>query len=267
LFAAVMALPCAAEVVTVGAMKDNTLYKIADGSISNGLGAYCFAGATSASELRRAVVAFDLSAVPAGVRVTSATMTLNCSRQATPGHTVRAYRLLQEWGEGTSNASGNEGVGAVSTPGDATWLHTSYDNRRWAVSGGTFAPGLSAATTVAGLGAASWSGAGLVADVQYWVDHPGENFGWILIGNEDEVRTAQRFDTKNNPSISARPKLRIEYTRCRSDFNGDSQTDFFDYLDFVQAYSSGDLAADFNLDQQIDFFDYLDFVQEYDACS
>jgi hypothetical protein len=39
--------------------------------------------------------------------------------------------------------------------------------------------------------------------------------------------------------------------------------DFFDYLDFVDAYSAGLASADFNADQSIDFFDYLDFVNAY----
>ena len=57
--------------------------------------------------------------------------------------------------------------------------------------------------------------------------------------------------------------LLLETDSCRADFNGDGQVDFFDYLDFVQAYSDENPRADFNGDGQIDFFDYLDFVQAY----
>ncbi|MDX2148268.1 MAG: hypothetical protein SFZ23_12170 [Planctomycetota bacterium] len=53
--------------------------------------------------------------------------------------------------------------------------------------------------------------------------------------------------------------------QCRADFNNDGQVDFFDYLDFAQAYSTEDPTADFNTDGQVDFFDYLDFAQAYDA--
>ena len=54
---------------------------------------------------------------------------------------------------------------------------------------------------------------------------------------------------------------------CDSDFNGDGSTDFFDYLDFVDAFSGGETSADFNLDGAVDFFDYLDFVDAYtSAC-
>ncbi len=52
---------------------------------------------------------------------------------------------------------------------------------------------------------------------------------------------------------------------CPSDFNGDSVVDFFDYLDFVDAFSSNMSAADFNGDGTIDFFDYLDFVDAFSA--
>ncbi len=50
---------------------------------------------------------------------------------------------------------------------------------------------------------------------------------------------------------------------CDADFNGDTTLDFFDYLDFVAAFSTGSGTADFNGDTVIDFFDYLDFVAAF----
>ncbi len=52
---------------------------------------------------------------------------------------------------------------------------------------------------------------------------------------------------------------------CGADFNGDSSLDFFDYLDFVDAFSSGACHADVNGDSVIDFFDYLDFVDAFSS--
>src|SRR5262249_2135490 len=52
---------------------------------------------------------------------------------------------------------------------------------------------------------------------------------------------------------------------CAGDFNHNGLVDFFDYLDFVQAFANNDPAADFNHDGQIDFFDYLDFGQAFSA--
>jgi hypothetical protein len=48
------------------------------------------------------------------------------------------------------------------------------------------------------------------------------------------------------------------------DFNGDSQIDFFDYLDFVGALEAEAPAADFDHNGQVDFFDYLSFVELYE---
>jgi glucose/arabinose dehydrogenase len=51
--------------------------------------------------------------------------------------------------------------------------------------------------------------------------------------------------------------------QCFADFNADTVVDFFDYLDFVAAFSVSGPGADFNGDTTIDFFDYLDFVAAF----
>lgn len=55
----------------------------------------------------------------------------------------------------------------------------------------------------------------------------------------------------------------VTRVNCSADFNGDSTIDLFDYLDFVDAFSSNLPSADFNGDTTIDFFDYLDFVDAF----
>jgi hypothetical protein len=52
---------------------------------------------------------------------------------------------------------------------------------------------------------------------------------------------------------------------CLADYNADGTADFFDYLDFVAAFSDSTPAADFNRDRTVDFFDYLDFVSAFSA--
>ncbi len=52
-------------------------------------------------------------------------------------------------------------------------------------------------------------------------------------------------------------------TNCAADFNCDNAADFFDYLDFVGEFSTGQWTADFNGDSSVDFFDYLHFVQAF----
>ena len=65
-------------------------------------------------------------------------------------------------------------------------------------------------------------------------------------------------------TISAPATLAIRGT-CPADFNVDTTVDFFDYLDFVDAFSGELATADFNGDGAIDFFDYLDFVDAFSA--
>ncbi len=61
--------------------------------------------------------------------------------------------------------------------------------------------------------------------------------------------------------------LLIPGVACPADFNADGVLDFFDYLDFVAAFSNSDISADYNNDAVVDFFDYLDFVQAFaDGC-
>jgi hypothetical protein len=52
---------------------------------------------------------------------------------------------------------------------------------------------------------------------------------------------------------------------CAVDINADNVVDFFDYLDFVAAFSANAPIADFNHDNVTDFFDYLDFVAAFSA--
>jgi hypothetical protein len=52
---------------------------------------------------------------------------------------------------------------------------------------------------------------------------------------------------------------------CPSDFDSNGHVDFFDYLDFVQAFSNNDPRTDYNNDDVIDFFDYLAYVSDFDA--
>src|SRR6266498_3889183 len=206
--------PAAADTVTLGTSKDNTLYQSATGSLSNGAGSYFFVGRTDAAQIRRGVIAFNVAgSIPAGSTITSVTLTLNLSRtRDSSSRTVELRRLLADWGEGTSNADVQEGAGAPATTGDVTWIHRFYNTVFWASSGGDFSGTVSATNLVAGTGNYTWSSAQMVGDVQSWLDNPSGNFGRIALGNESLNQTARRFDTKENGTVGARPALTITYT-------------------------------------------------------
>ncbi|MCC6950227.1 MAG: DNRLRE domain-containing protein [Phycisphaerales bacterium] len=200
-----------ADLISVGALRDNTLYESSTGSLSNGQGVYVFSGRTSQGLVRRALLQFDLSLIPAGSTITSATLSLR-SDQAQGSATYTLHRLLATWGEGSSDAGSPGGAGTAATSGDATWLHRFHSTTTWTNAGGDFVASASASTVVAGAGPYSWSGAGLVQDVQAWLDGGAISAGWALLGNEVNAGSAVRFGSSENATSNMRPELTIEYT-------------------------------------------------------
>lgn len=201
--------------VTIPAARDNTLYESESGALSNGAGQHLFAGLTAAKTgnlARRGVIAFDLDgALPEGATILSVELELNMSRSISGDQAVALHELQRDWGEGASDAAGEEGAGANATTGDATWLHTFFNSDTWSAAGGDFNPTASASTTVGGVGQYSWSSAQLTADVQGWVDDPSTNFGWLILGDEGGDPSAKRFDSREHPEEANRPQLTIQY--------------------------------------------------------
>ena len=202
-----------ADVVNINPSKDNTLYEFvpADGDLSNALGFHFFAGETGMGDLRRGVLAFDIAGnIPAGSTILGVTLSLNMSRTSSDtARNVELHSLLADWGEGTSQASGDEGMGAPATPNDATWRHRFFDTIFWTTEGGDFAPTISASQSVGAIGVYTWSAPQMVADVQFWLDDPtGSNFGWLVLGDESAAATAKRFDTRESATP---PVLTIIY--------------------------------------------------------
>ena len=74
---------------------------------------------------------------------------------------------------------------------------------------------------------------------------------------------AARYDCVVANSCGAATSAAAVVSVCVADFNCDGVADLFDYLDFLSAFTSNNLAADLNHDQVIDLFDYLDFVDAF----
>lgn len=200
--------------IVVTPTKDNTIYESTAGNSSNGAGDYFFVGKNERSPtIRRGLIAFDLAGkLPAGATLISATLQLQMSKSSAGATAVSLHRLLANWGEGSSNAGGNEGGGGTAATGDATWLHTFFNTTLWQTAGGDFAATASATTTVAGIGFYTWTSPALLADVQSWLETPANNFGWAMRGDEASAGTAKRFDSKENPTVANRPQLTLVYT-------------------------------------------------------
>ncbi|HEX2836698.1 MAG TPA: DNRLRE domain-containing protein [Phycisphaerales bacterium] len=200
-----------ADVVSLDAARDNSMYEDFGGELSNGAGPSLFAGLTQFENRRRALIAFDLTSIPAGSTITSVTLTLTCTRSASLAEPVSLRPSLASWGEGPSIALGEGGMGTAALPGDATWRYRFYPDVLWGTEGGDLGPA-SATTPVAGEGAYTWSSPTMAADVQAWLANPAVNFGWAIVGNEDLPQTAKRFASRENDVLHQRPVLVVEYT-------------------------------------------------------
>jgi hypothetical protein len=254
-----------ADVISLSPVADSTIYDNGTSETSNSRGQHIFAGTNAVASARRGLVKFDVAAaLPANATIQQATLTLTITRQASNASVARLFRCTSAWGEGTSQAFGNEGGGASATSGDPSWSYASFSTRRWAHAGGDFAAAASDSRTAGATATLTFAGTAVTNDVVSWATSPASNSGWILLGDEVSAGSAIRFGSRENADPDARPTLVITFTvACAADFNHDESVDFFDYLDFVDAFSSLAAEADFNHDNSIDFFDYLDFVDAF----
>jgi hypothetical protein len=255
------------QTVTIPASKDNTLIESATGAhLSNGAGDSIFVGRVGnfgQGTRRRGVIAFDVAdAVPPGSTITEVSLQLYMAQTVSGAQTVGMRRLAADWGEGTSVSPG--GQGAAATPGDATWVNRFHPDVPWASPGGEFSGIASATASVAGPGHYVWSGEQLVADVQSFLDDPGGNFGWVLIGNEAVLFTAKRFASREETEASFRPALTITYIAGQStpgDLDGNGVVDVFDLLillgEWGQCADPSDCPADLDNSGAVDVFDLL----------
>jgi len=194
------------------AVADTTIFANQGGdtvydATSDGSGPNIWTAVLASGTTRRALIRFDLSGIPTGSRVVSASLDLFVVR-ARDEHNTSLHRVLAAWGEGASNG-GELGVGAPAQPGDATWSHRIWPDTRWTQRGGDFVATVSAVRSV-GFGPASYtfdSTPGLVADVQAWLQAPASNHGWIMIGDDQGIQNAKRFVSRHSGTPSARPTL------------------------------------------------------------
>jgi len=145
----------------------------------------------------RGLFKFDLSNLPANAVITDATLRLTVIQSGTPDASYDLNRLLVDWSE--TNATWNNRL--ASTP--------------WTNPGGApnsdYVLNASATATLQSTGdSTDFSSAGLVSDVQAWLDNPGTNFGWMLIATGDAQGTGKQVASREEGD--AAPLLIIQYT-------------------------------------------------------
>ena len=274
--------PVLGAVVQIEPGKDNTLFESVTGTLSNGIGPNLFTGFSGGfgpEQKKRALVWFDVDAnVPPGSTITSVTLKLHLLQTVdSSSRIVELRRVLQDWGEGSSNSGPSGGGGAPATTGDATWLHNFFNTDFWVNPGGDFSATVSASQSVGTIAVDFiWgSTTQMVADTQSWLDDPNNNFGWLLLNNEIIVQTARKFGSRENATVANRPLLTVEYIKI-ADLDNSGFIDFVDYALFADEWGANDCSAGLNdwcnradmapvgsPDGKVDLIDLQEFVSHW----
>lgn len=198
------------------------------------------------SATQRALLDFDVSAIPAGSTITAATLSIYQRRQSnssTPE--LGVYPAVSAWTEGSGN-------------GNATGDGASWDTRDgvtpWTTGGGDFDAVV--ATAVAPGVRRVWVDFDIAALTQEWVDGARVNDGFFIRktaeGSASDYKTYCSSDYTRNPSL--RPKLVVEYVppagsitltvdeTFNRDGSGGSGSVGFGSLDAGATYYVGDTA-------------------------
>jgi hypothetical protein len=222
------ALVAPADTAVLTPDKDNTLFQTTAGNLSDGGGQALYAGRTGQStlalQIRRGLLHFNLSSIPAGAAITSASLRLTAENRGQNGdRAMTLHMLLQDWGQGNSGGGGSGGgLGGPATLNDATWLYRFYvptspaTSSTWTTAGGAFSSTSSGSATCPNLGGNfTFNGnstSQMVADIRAWLANPTNNFGWELSGDESTSYTAKRIYSREYPTVSQRPTLTITYS-------------------------------------------------------
>lgn len=283
IFAAILALlpslatsSGSAEIIQLQASRDGTLFGPIAEDLSSGSGQFIFAGRTSgggsgANDVRRGLVRFDVSEIPNGSKVVSASLRMQIvwrPQDAAFPVTTALHRVTVEWGEGASVSAGGAGVPAEID--DVTWTDRFHPKVRWSNPGGDFAPQPSADVSVVGPGPYFFDGDGLIDDVQAWVD--GEpNDGWILIGDEEVPSSVAKWVSRENVAPTIRPQLTVEFeppTGNPFDLTGDGRVDAADLGQLIAAWGAcTGCGADFNDDGLVDSADLGQLIANWDVAT
>ncbi|MBC7257980.1 MAG: DNRLRE domain-containing protein [Chloroflexi bacterium] len=161
-----------------------------------------FAGLTHFSvrtyDVMAGLVRFDVSSIPAGANVISASLTLYATYQSNGNmFDGLVYRVLRPW-----------------TATQATWQQP-RTGERWEVDGcnGTTYDRTATAYATFHMNAANSAVTMDVADlVRYWVAHPDENFGMVVKGASAGGSVEYRFASAEYPDVYRRPLLEVAYS-------------------------------------------------------
>ena len=139
---------------------------------------------------RRVIIHFDLSSIPSGSVINSATLKLTETATYGSTRTIAVHKLTTSWSEAS-----------------ATW------NSPWTTTGGDYNATASTTTSISWTGVLKTDNWTLTSDVNSFVNGGATNYGWLLKDNaEDNTQEYWRFAPKEYATAASRPILTVDYT-------------------------------------------------------
>ena len=142
----------------------------------------------------RALLQFDISSVPIGATINSATLTLNATANGSAFH-IRVYEVTEAWDEGNQSAGGTD---------TASW-DDRQDGTSWSMTGGTVDPTIIDTVDTAATGLHNWD---ITSLVQAWYTGTSTNNG-LMLASPDSGSTTVTYDSREG---GVSPVLSINYT-------------------------------------------------------
>jgi hypothetical protein len=214
-----------AGLMVLNPSRDSTIYS--ENDTANGKG-NLLVGRTGdleqASAIRRALIYFDVSSIPAGSIINSVSLQLTVAISANGSNgqdltpdLLSLHRVSASWGESASGGNGR--IGGTALTNEVTWNFSRFGIAAWS-PGGDFEALPSATITLTRLPTNDINKSytimnqlGLVDDVQSWVDNGSSNFGWMMkYDDEEALQKARGFWAREATVVNDRPTLTIEFT-------------------------------------------------------
>ena len=153
----------------------------------------------SSDGVRRMLLRFDLSSIPTGARVISATLHLWTEPTGAPPHSfsIAAYRLRRLWAESTATWQQAASGQPWDMPGASSPTSDYYDQ-------------LLSTCTVSGANQECvWD---VTSAVQEWVLPDALNAGFLLMGQQPSLRLTYNFVSSEATNVATRPRLIVHYS-------------------------------------------------------
>jgi RHS repeat-associated protein len=159
---------------------------------------------TSAAQIHRVLLSFDLRDIPVGASITDAKFSL-WANYTVPSLVVDTHNVRAEWREGSGHYD--------CTADGATW-YDGFGGIKWTANGGDFDATAAASVTLPGVNTPGWYDFGVTSLVSAWANGDSPNLGMIVKLRDETLANGRRFTFSSDDETVAptlRPKLVVTY--------------------------------------------------------